>query len=188
MAGISAGANISCSISHLARDEKLQPPLTGVYLSIPSIMPPELAPEKYRHEHTSREDNKDAPILNGGAMKLFRSTQSPITSRRFALPLTLAQANYGADDNSPLMSPILFSTGHANLPPTYFQICGMDPLRDDGLIYDRILREENATKTKVDLYPGLPHGFWSWWPTAEFSRKQQKDCIGGLLWLLESGK
>ena len=74
MGGISAGANISCVISHLYRDEQLQPPLTGIYLSIPSTMDPKVVPEKYRHEHVSREQNKDAPILNGDAVKLFRGT------------------------------------------------------------------------------------------------------------------
>lgn len=59
-------------ISHLYRDEGLQPPLTGVYLSIPSLMGPDNAPEKYRHEHHSREQNKNAPILNEAASKLFQ--------------------------------------------------------------------------------------------------------------------
>lgn len=63
----------------------------------------------------------------------------------------------------------------------------MDPLRDDGLIYEKILREECGIQTKMDLYPGLPHGFWSWWPHATFSKKQQEDSIAGLAWLLERG-
>ena len=100
----------------------------------------------------------------------------------------LISENYAGDSYSPLMSPVAFETGHKNLPPTYFQICGLDPLRDDALIYDRILREECGVETKVDLYPGLPHGFWSWWPTADFSRKQQQDCVEGLGWLLKVGK
>jgi hypothetical protein len=58
---------------------------------------------------------------------------------------------------------LIFPTGHKNLPPTYFQICGMDPLRDDSFIYERTLREECAVKTRMDLYPGYRtasgHGF-----------------------------
>lgn len=61
----------------------------------------------------------------------------------------------------------------------------MDPLRDEGLIYEKILREECGVSTKLDLYPGLPHGFWSWWPTAAFSQKQVKDSAEGFRWLLE---
>ena len=89
---------------------------------------------------------------------------------------------------SPLMSPAIFQTGHSKLPPTYFQVCGLDPLRDDGLIYERMLREECGIKTRLDLYPGLPHGFWSWWPRASFSQKQQKDSVDGLGWLLEAAR
>ena len=84
------------------------------------------------------------------------------------------------------MSPILFPSSQGGLPPAYFQICGMDPLRDDGLIYEKVLREEHGIKTKVDLYPGLPHGFWSWWPDAQFTKKQQQDAIQGLGWLLQN--
>lgn len=50
--------------------------------------------------------------------------------------------------------------GHENLPPAYFQIDGMDPLRDEALIYATILEEESGVKTKVDVYSGLPHGHW----------------------------
>jgi acetyl esterase/lipase len=89
------------------------------------------------------------------------------------------------DPASPLISAILFPTGHKNLPPTYFQICGMDPLRDEGLIYERILREECAVKTRVDLYPGLPHGFRSRFPEAGFSKKQLEDSMAGMAWLLD---
>jgi len=79
-----------------------------------------------------------------------------------------------------------FPAGHKSLPLTYFQICGMDPLRDDSFIYERILREECAVKTRVDFYPGLPHSFWSWFPEATFSKKQLKDSMEGMAWLLES--
>jgi len=90
---------------------------------------------------------------------------------------------YKADWNSPLATPSLFET-HKGLPPTYFQICGLDPFRDEAIIYQDILREEGV-KTKVDFYPGLPHGFWSWWMDADFSKKYQEDCIKAIKWLLE---
>ncbi|KAF8864889.1 alpha/beta-hydrolase [Acephala macrosclerotiorum] len=163
--GISAGANFSAILTHLYRDDKLSPSLTGAYLSIPPCMAAELCPEKYKPFWLSREQNKDAPILNNDSMGLFEKLYNP-------------------DPCSNLRTPMLFSS-HKDLPPTYFQICGMDPLRDEALIYEEILREENGVKTKVDMYPGLPHGFWSYFPEAGFSKKLQVDCVDGLKWLLE---
>jgi acetyl esterase/lipase len=90
---------------------------------------------------------------------------------------------YKADPNSSLRTPILFES-HKDLPPTYFQICGLDPLRDEALIYEEILRE-SGVKTEVDIYPGLPHSFWSFYPEAQFSKKLQEDNVKALKWLLE---
>lgn len=61
----------------------------------------------------------------------------------------------------------------------------MDPLRDEAFIYEEILRTDNGIKTKVDVYPGLPHGFWGSFPEAKFSKDFQQDCVGGMKWLLE---
>jgi acetyl esterase/lipase len=50
----------------------------------------------------------------------------------------------------PEISPVLASS-HAKLPPTFFQICGLDPLRDDAFLYNRLLREAGC-KTYVKVY------------------------------------
>jgi len=165
--GVSAGGGISAAISHMYRDDGLSPPLTGIYLSIPSILDPQVVPDKYKTRYLSREQNRNAPILGQEAIDLFRRL-------------------YKQDSASPLMSPLLWPSGHRGLPPTYFQIAGMDPLRDEALIYESVLRDECGVKTRLDVYPGLPHGFWSWWPKAEFSKKQLKDSLEGLAWLLAS--
>ncbi|ORY01286.1 Alpha/Beta hydrolase protein [Clohesyomyces aquaticus] len=55
VAGISAGANMACTASHLARDEKLQPPLTGVYLSIPSLLSQASVPDRFKEEYLAQE-------------------------------------------------------------------------------------------------------------------------------------
>jgi acetyl esterase/lipase len=101
--------------------------------------------------------------------------------------LTWITALYKDDPSSPLMSPFTFPS-HKDLPPTYFQIAGSDPLRDEGLIYEKVLREEAGVLTKLDVYPGLPHGFWSWWPQAGFSKEHRKDTLRGWKWLVEGGR
>jgi acetyl esterase/lipase len=79
--GTSAGGNISAVMGHLARDEKLQPPLTGLALLIPALLDHtmEHVEPKYKKEIGSYEQNKDAPILNLKAIELFmgKSIYSP---------------------------------------------------------------------------------------------------------------
>ena len=92
---------------------------------------------------------------------------------------------YNPDPFSPLRSPLLFATGHRNLPPAYFIIAGADTWRDVGLLYEEILREECGIRTKVDVFEGLPHGFWTIFPQAQFSKSHAEKSILGLKWLLE---
>jgi len=99
--GTSAGGNIAAALALLARDEKLDPPLTGVSLLIPALTGLDAIPEQYKDEILSYEQNKDAPILGRGAIDTFmgmvRSTFMPsliantvqlITSLTKALPCT----------------------------------------------------------------------------------------------------
>lgn len=58
-------------------------------------------------------------------------------------------------------------------------------MRDEALIYERALREEAGVKTKLDVYPGQPHGFWSIFPKMEASKRFFEDAIDGIRWLLE---
>jgi acetyl esterase/lipase len=78
--GISAGANLVAVISHLYRDDRLSPPITGIYLSVPVVLSPEVVPEKYKDQYLSREQNKNAPILNQDTIALFRSTSRILSS------------------------------------------------------------------------------------------------------------
>lgn len=61
----------------------------------------------------------------------------------------------------------------------------MDPIRDHGLLYERVLREEYHTKTKLEVYPGLPHSFWTFFTELKASKKVIQDALDGLTWLLD---
>lgn len=65
------------------------------------------------------------------------------------------------------------------------QVCGLDPLRDEALIYERVLREEAGVRIRLDLYAGLGHYFWTNFPRLEASRRFVEDTVRGVKWLLE---
>lgn len=167
--GTSAGGNLTAVTTLLARDDKLSPPLTGSLLMIPAVCYHAAMPDKFQKDFYSWDQNKNAAILSEKACELFIDNYVPEHK----------------DRKNELFSPLLWKAGHDNLPPQVFQICGMDPLRDEALIYERLLREEKGTKTKVLMYPGLPHGFWSIVPTLEASKKFVDDSVASVQWLLQ---
>lgn len=164
--GSSAGANLATVLAHLARDEKLSPPLTGQYLAIPTLLPASKVPERYKEWFLSYEQNRNAAVLPVAAIDMFMAAYVP------------------DEDDGVLYASFNHPQGHKDLPPTLFQIDGMDPLRDDSIIYERVLREENGIKTKFYLYPGLPHTHWSLFPFLKGSEKFRVEQIEGMGWLL----
>ncbi|TID25987.1 AB hydrolase superfamily protein B1A11.02 [Venturia nashicola] len=171
--GASAGGNITAILAHLARDEKLDPPLTGQYLCVPAVMPPSSVPEKYKDEYISPVENLHDPVLQ----------MSP-----GADPYEGLQEILKMDVDSPLFTPCKNPNKHAGLPRAFFQICGMDPLRDEGLCYEKLIREDFDVETKLLVYPGFGHMFWTNYPHLEKSNEFVKDTLEGIRWLFNGGK
>lgn len=136
-------------------------------------MPLEEMPEQYRAEYLSH------PSLTPSV--------DPVLQLDPSNPRALLQV-VGADVNDPLFIPFLYRNkpgGHRGLPAAYFQVCGLDPLRDEALIYERVLREEASIETKLDVYPGLGHYFWTNFPLLGASKQFVEDTVKGVGWLLE---
>jgi acetyl esterase/lipase len=68
------------------------------------------------------------------------------------------------------------------MPPVYIQVACKDPLHDDELIYEKALRA-HGVKIKLNVYPGLPHGFEAIFRDLEVSRKSMMDTLMGIGWL-----
>lgn len=167
--GTSAGGNLTAVVSHLWLDDKLTPKITGCLLMIPAVLNSAAYPDKYRSELQSWDQLEFAPILSRKACDLFMDNYVPNIE----------------DRKGQLMSPLLWKSGHKDQPPQVFMIAGMDPLRDEALVYERILRGEYGVKTKVEMYPGLPHGFWGLFPQMKASQKFLEDSVAAVKWLLE---
>jgi acetyl esterase/lipase len=63
--GSSAGGNLAAVLCHHSRQNKLSPPVTGQWLSVPIIVQDETLPEKYKDMWHSRESHVD-PVLDAG--------------------------------------------------------------------------------------------------------------------------
>ncbi|KAH8115030.1 Alpha/Beta hydrolase protein [Phellopilus nigrolimitatus] len=168
VSGASAGANFACTVAQRARgDPELKGKITGQLLQVPQTCWRNVDqgyPEKYKDQLLSFDQNKDDPILHPALFKLFMDA-------------------YPGPSTDPEMSPLLAET-LAGLPPAYMQVAGGDPLRDEGLLYAQRL-EEDGVPTKIDIYPGMPHGFDTNFPQLSASAKWRADLESGVRWLLE---
>ncbi|KAF8583028.1 alpha/beta-hydrolase [Ramaria rubella] len=164
--GPSAGGNLTAVVALRARDDpELKGKLTGQILQIPMICSPPAYPEKWKSELLSMDQNKDAPLLTRDEMTAYYADYNP------------------PDFTSPDVAPLL-AQNHRGLPPAYFQVCGLDPLRDEALLYEKILRESGVS-TKIECYPGLPHYFWGYIPSLSCSERLREDTLAGVKWLIE---
>lgn len=105
MGGVSAGGALTASLSRLFQEVPLAQPLTGQWLSIPSIMDSTCVPEKYKDFYISANQQADGPFLS----KKVRETFKKITERDSSSPL-----GYAVNSKTPL----------SGQPPTYFQVDG----------------------------------------------------------------
>jgi acetyl esterase/lipase len=131
--GISAGGHLAASLTlekHLGRSAVSCPPIAGQVLMIPCLVNvncygPQL--EKLRDPSVSSYvENKDAPILS-----LARSRFITDLLKIGDLEVGDTRLNIGNAT----------TTQVKGLPPTVFGIAGLDPLRDEALLYAKLLTE-----------------------------------------------
>ena len=134
---ISAGGTLSTFITAESQTSKLKYSITGQWLFVPSPMSKANVLEKYKAHCRSIDENINNPVLPE------------------SVPMGLC-CFIEWDDESPMHWPVLYDLPLSILPPTYLQADGMDPNRDDSLIYHEMLREAGA-RTRIDFYFSCPH-------------------------------
>ena len=169
LSGGSAGANFVCVLAELAKSTNFQPKLTGLWSCMPVLFTEDqisrdTIPPEYRDLWFSREQIESTPIVNRQSLRKIIDYYKP-------------------DARSPLWSPFNSASPFEGLPPTFVQVCGRDVIRDDGLIYERALRD-SGSKTRLNIYPGLPHCFWAAIPEYKASKDFMVDIAFGFAWLL----
>ncbi|KKY24400.1 putative lipase 2 [Phaeomoniella chlamydospora] len=169
--GTSAGACFCVTLSHLARDNDLTPPLTGVHLSCGVMLPPTHCPPEYLPYHQSHSRDSD-PVLTSAVHSTF-------------------QRIYGADLSSPIelsaLHPLPTSPSSPptpSLPPHFIQAAGLDLARDDSIVYEMILRDKWGVKTRLEVTAGVPHAWFAFFDGLEKSKDYWRGYLRGFGWLL----
>ncbi|KAI8938275.1 hypothetical protein NX059_005933 [Plenodomus lindquistii] len=162
--GASAGGNIAAVLALYARDTHLSPPITGQFLCVPALLPPENVPAHLAPLYQSRSTSTSDPVLKD-------------------LSPSAIDEIYKPDPKSPLWDPFNHPQGHGGVAKAFFQVAGLDPLRDEAVLYDVKLRESGVL-TRFQLYPGYGHMFWTNYPELEESARFVRDTVRGVRWLL----
>lgn len=131
--GVSAGSNLVCGLSTLARDKGFPKILAQVPLQ-PML--------DYRCNTNSMKEFTDLRCWNAPQAEL---AWEMYLGDSFAEPI------------SPYASP-LYAEDFSNLPPTYFYVGELDPFRDEAILYAQKLMEA-GNFVDYQIVGGAYHGF-----------------------------
>ncbi|KAH8660360.1 alpha/beta hydrolase fold-3 domain-containing protein [Xylariales sp. PMI_506] len=162
--GGSAGANLAAVTVQNWLSHAREPKIMGVWLSIPYIFEEFCVPAKYKDLWFSREQNADAFVLSTSDITWIKEAYQPY-------------------EHSRLWTPFNVEGAHVGYPPVYFQVAGADPLRDDGLVYQKVLHDHGVS-TRLDAYPGVPHSYENLFPDLAVAKKNVLDRFKDFGWLL----
>ncbi|TCD70228.1 hypothetical protein EIP91_004409 [Steccherinum ochraceum] len=157
--GESAGGSLAATTVHILCDDPSFPEnlLTGQILQIPCTVDPRAVPEEFKAEYQS--------------MHMAKNYNPAGMTRELLADMYAKHLRNTPSD--PTASPLLFPS-HASLPPTIIQVAGLDYLRDDGILYNKLLRRDGV-QSKLIIYPGVPHGFRGVYPHLKVSKQYDED-------------
>jgi acetyl esterase/lipase len=180
--GISAGGQLTASLvleKHLGTAKELQglPDIAGQVLIIPCL----------QHLDTYA-DGPLKEMKNPGISSYVENENAPI------LPKTVVEFFLGLLQKSkPDLKDTKLNPGNTSqedvkgMPPTVFGIAGLDPLRDEGLLYAKKLSEANVP-TDIYLFKGVPHGHRRFGAALKASQDWDDVTANGILWTLGKPK
>ncbi|KAL1649356.1 hypothetical protein SLS61_006464 [Didymella pomorum] len=177
--GVSAGGQLAASLTlekHLGKSEVMKglPELAGQILIIPCVASPytydEVVGKHFTPGKSSYVENKDAPIL-------------PLKTVEFFTALLKAPKGDTKDTKTNIVNAS--NDEVRGLPPTVFGIAGLDPLRDEALLYAKNLTEANVP-TEIMLFKGVPHGHRRFGKALKASDHWDECVDKGILWALSN--
>ncbi|KAI1810413.1 alpha/beta-hydrolase [Poronia punctata] len=170
--GISAGGSLTAAVvqAEVRRARATGSPLRvkGQILHVPALFQTPVYPWDWFADRSkaSRVQCAHADGLNTARMDLFG---------------TLLGTD--VDPAHPTWNPGLTAEEElVGTPPTFIMISGWDPLRDEGLGYALKLKRAGV-RTKVHIFPGLPHTFFAF-PQLPSQRRWSELTIESMRWAL----
>ncbi|KAH8169104.1 alpha/beta hydrolase fold domain-containing protein [Sarocladium implicatum] len=148
--GISAGGTLSASLAlmqNLGKAATSRPKIAGQVLMIPCLVNAYCyEPQRKKIKDasvSSYEQNRHAPILPMSRAMMF---------------IDLLKVENKDPTNLHLNPGNASESEVRGLPPTVFGIAGRDVLRDEALLYAKMLAEAGVP-TEINVFKGMPHAF-----------------------------
>ncbi|KFY71794.1 hypothetical protein V499_08030 [Pseudogymnoascus sp. VKM F-103] len=160
--GTSSGGHLAALATFRAQEHGI--PVSGCFSRAPMVLNRSVAKESWKETLDILPKDVYTPLLNWETCERFYEYMS--------IPLE--------ELTNPANFPI-FANSFEKFPRTYMQVPGIDPLSGEGVLYEKVLRE-NGVETKIDLYPNMPHPFHNF-PQLTTARKSIADAMTGLRWL-----
>ncbi|KAF2996381.1 hypothetical protein E8E14_004876 [Neopestalotiopsis sp. 37M] len=182
LGGGSAGGNLSAVIAGIDSTVKagqrhdlieglprIVSDITGLFITIPLLLDAKIVPAEYVDLFKSYEEHANAPFINAASLAQTRLIYKP-------------------DIHSPWFSPINLDWSKLSgfhPPKVYVQVGELDILRDDGVIYERMLKASGIAETKFDMMIGYDHACWCNLPFDQPHTQEMKEkSMDALSWLL----
>ncbi|KAL4945768.1 hypothetical protein BDV06DRAFT_8919 [Aspergillus oleicola] len=179
MGGVSAGAWLTASTALAQstgnnKELAVRPKIRGQILIIPPLAHYDCyEPIKKQIRDPSVwswEQNRNAPVIPRERLELFMSLLEITGGKEKENDLRLNPGNASAKDV-------------VGLPPAIIGVAGLDPLRDEGLLFAKLLAE-NGVPTRTSVFKGVPHGFRRYGNRLSASEKWDETFTGGIKWAL----
>ena len=136
--GGSAGGGLALQVANKLVQNNSKGAIKGVCAIVPISLHYDNVPEEHKSKYTAYVENGDgAAVIDKKSMAQFFEYA-------------------GVDPKDSDTFTALATENHKNFPPVYFTVCERDPLRDDGLVMEQLLKKAGV-KTKLDFYKDMPH-------------------------------
>ncbi|KAF4634017.1 hypothetical protein G7Y89_g4094 [Cudoniella acicularis] len=163
--GASAGGGLALTVADQVIKSGNPSHVQGVVAMVPVTAHPSSIPAAYKSHYTAYTENaRGVPVINADSMRVF---------------FEVAGADYNDEKVFVTLSPRL-----GELPPVYVATCGKDPLRDDGRVLERMIKDKGG-KVRSDHYEGVPHYYWLF-PGIEGGEEFLGNVVKGAQWVLSN--